>query len=120
MFGNTLVLPKSGGNVTLVKINQDGYASEYLFRDATAEHRVKIRHTTMTDKSESGQAYDRHNVEVTQRVFAAGEVPEFHRKVYIVVEQKPGDTDIQLADALSDWLIATANVNLNSLMAWES
>lgn len=119
MFGNTLVLPKSGGNVTLVKINQDGYASEYLFRDATSEHRVKIRHTTMTDKTEN-QAYDRHNVEITQKIFAAGEVPEYHRKVYIVVECKPGDTDIQLTDALSDWLISTSNVNLNSLMAWES
>lgn len=119
MFGNTLILPKSGGNVTLVKINQDGYASEYLFRDATSEHRVRIRHSAMTDKAE-GVAYDRHNVEVTQKVFAAGEVPEYHRKVYIVIEHKPGDTDIQLPDALSDWLIATANVNTNSLMAWES
>jgi hypothetical protein len=57
---------------------------------------------------------------VVQTVYAVGEVAEFTRKVYIVVEQLPSDNDVKLADALADWLIATADANLTSLNNWES
>lgn len=119
MFGNTLVLPHADGNITLVKINQDSYASEYAYRGATQALTAKIRHTTIPAKN--GQvARDRHNVEVSQRVYADGETPEKFRRVYVVIEQEPSDTDVKLCDSLADWLIATANVNVTSLLGWES
>lgn len=114
MFGNTLTLPHADGNIVCVKINQDAYTSEYMFRNATHQVVVKIRHT----ETKSGQ--DRHNVEVTQTVFATESVAEIVRKVYIVLEQSKSDTDVKLTDALADWLIATADAAVTSLLAWES
>lgn len=114
MFGNTLVLPHADGNITCVKINQDQYSSEYLFRNSTHEVMVKIRHTT----TKSGT--DRHNVEVSDRIFATTEVAEIYRKHYVVLEQSKSDTDVKYIDALADWLIASANANVASLLGWES
>lgn len=119
MFGNTFVLPHADGNITCVKVNQDGYSSEYLYKDATEQYVVRIRHNR-TKATAARPSYDRHNVEVTQTVFATAEVAEYTRKVYIVMEQLPSDVDIKNADALADWAIATANSNLVSLMGWES
>jgi hypothetical protein len=119
MLGDTFVLPQVGGDITLKKINQDSYSSEYLFRDATTQYRARIRHTK-TNPTSVRPAYDRHNVEVVQTVFAAGDVPEYERKFYFVLELKPGDTSVALADAVADKVIASSNALLVALVGWES
>lgn len=119
MLGNTLVLPQSGGDITLVKINQDQYSSEYYFRNSTTAYRARIRHTK-TSASTTKPSYDRHNFEVVQTVFAAGEVAEYERKFYFVLETLPSDTSVLLADAIADLMIATSNAFLTSLSNWES
>jgi hypothetical protein len=119
MLGNTLVLPQAGGNITLVKINQDGYSSEYLFRDATSQYRARIRHTKTT-ATPTRPSYDRHNFEVVQTVFAAGDVAEYERKFYFVLEHKAQDTSVALSDAVADLAIASSNAFLVSLLGWES
>lgn len=119
MFGDTFVLPHSGGDVTMVKINQDGYSSEYMFRDSTSQYTAKIRHNR-TKATSLKPSYDRHNVEITETIFATESVEEFTRKVYVVLELLPNDVDVENADALADWLIASTNANLDSLVGWES
>lgn len=119
MLGNTLVLPQVGGDITLIKINQDGYSSEYLFRNATTQYRARIRHTK-TSANSTRPSYDRHNFEVVQTVFAAGAVAEYERKFYYVLELLPGDTSVALADAACDLAIASVNAFLTSLVGWES
>lgn len=119
MLGDTFVLPHSGGDITLNKINQDGYSAEYLFRNATHQVVVKVRHTK-TKATTSRPSYDRHNVEVVETVFLAGEVAEYQRKAYFVMEQLPTDVDVEYMDALADWAILTVNANLDALMGWES
>lgn len=119
MLGNTLVLPQAGGDITLVKINQDQYSSEYLFRNAASQYRARIRHTKTAAKADK-PAYDRHNFEVVQTIFAAGEVAEYERKFYFVLEHLPQDTSVALADAVADLAILTANAFLVSLIGWES
>lgn len=119
MLASPLVLPHADGNISCVKINQDGYASEYLAKRTNDEVRVRIRHSK-TKAVGDVVSKDRHNVEIVQTVYASGEVPEFTRKVYMVVEQLPSDSDVKLADALSDWLIATSDANLTALLGWES
>jgi hypothetical protein len=114
MLGDTLTLPQAGGNIVLKKINQDGYSSEYRFTDATSRYNAKIRHS----KVNNGQ--DRHNLEVVQTIFAAGDVAEYERKFYFVHEHKPGDTSVALADAVADLAIATSNALLVGLVGWES
>jgi hypothetical protein len=119
MLGNTLVLPLSTGNVTLVKINQDSYSSEYLFRDSTHSVRARIRHSKVAATALK-PTYDRHNFEVLEVVFTAGAVAEYERKFYFVHEHLPGDTSVVLADGIADLAIATSNAFLVSLLGWES
>lgn len=119
MLGNTLVLPQVGGDITLIKINQDTYSSEYLFKNSTVQYRARIRHTK-TNPTNGRPAYDRHNFEVVQTIFAAGEVAEYERKFYFVLEVLPSETSLALPDAVADLMILTSNAFLTSLLAWES
>lgn len=119
MLGNTLVLPQVGGDITLTKINQDQYASEYLFRDSLVQYRARIRHTTVPPKG-STPAKDRHNFEVVKTTFATDTVPESEQKAYFVLEQEPKNTSVALFDAMCDLSIATSNAFLISLIKWES
>lgn len=119
MYADPLVLPHADGNISCVRINQDSYTSEYSNRSTTQAVAVKIRHTSIAAKG-GKPALDRHNVELSQRIYAVGEDPEVFRRVYIVIEQEPGDMDVKLVDCLADWLIATANANTTKLLGWES
>lgn len=119
MLGNTLVLPQAGGDITLTKINQDEYSSEYKFRNSTSQYVAKIRHTK-TEATATKLAKERHNFEVVQTIFASGDVPEYERKFYFVHEHRPEDTSVALADAIADLAIASTNAFLVSLVGWES
>lgn len=120
MLGNTLTLPQAGGDKVLIKINQDAYSSEYLLRATLDEYRARIRHTKVGPTATRPYEADRHNFEVVQTIFAAGDVPQYERKFYFVIETKPGDVATNLADAVADLMILTANAFLVSLNGWES
>lgn len=98
MLGNTLVI-NDGSSRTLVKINQDGYSSEYYLRTATHIYRAFIRHS---------------------RTKATTTVPEFYEKFYFVDERLAGDTDVTLADAVADLAIASSNSFLNDIAGWQN
>jgi hypothetical protein len=119
MLGNTLTLPLSGGNVVLTKVNQDAYSGEYALRTSTLVWRAFVRHSVVKANG-AKPAYDRHNFEVMKTTLAAGDVPEYYQKFYFVLELKPGDTSIELADGIADLMIATSNAFMTSLVQWES
>ncbi len=119
MLGNTLVLPQVGGDITLVKINQDAYSSEYMFKNSTSEYRAKIRHNKVPARG-SVPELDRHNFEVVQTIFAAGDVAEYKRKFYFVWEILPSEVSKDLPDAVADLMIATSGAFLTSILGWES
>lgn len=119
MLGNTLVLTVNGVAVTLVKINQDNYSSEYMFKNATSQYVARIRHNR-TKATNLRPSYDRHNFEVVQTIFATAEVAQYERKFYFVSEQLASDTDKELANAVCDLAIASSDAFLVSLLAWES
>lgn len=117
MFADTTVLALSTGNVTLTKINQDNFGSVFRFNDATHEYKLTIRHSKA---NRGGVAYDRHNAELIETIYATSTVPEYKRTMYFVIEQLPSDPSIVNADGIADWLIVTSNANLNKLMNYES
>jgi uncharacterized protein YdeI (BOF family) len=119
MLADPLVISLAGNSISMKRINQDAYSSEYLFRDATHQVRARIRHTT-TNGTNGGPKMDRHNIELTETVFATTEAAQIDRKVYLVMEQVPSDTNIDLANTLADSLIASTDALLKSLVAWES
>ena len=89
---------------SLVRINQDKYSSEYFLREATLEYGFKIRNTSFV---KAGVTIDRHNVEITQTVYATSTTPSIERKAYVVLENSRSDTPadaINLLKALADWL----------------
>lgn len=119
MLGDTFTIPHSSGNIVCNKINQDGYSSEYLFRDSTHQFTVKIRHSNV-NATATLKARDRHNLEIVQTVFNADPDLVVVRKTYIVIENYPDDVDIENMDAIADWCIATSNSNLDALIGWQS
>lgn len=119
MFANTITIGFSSGSVTLNRINQDQYSSEYMKRTATNQYTLKVRHST-SKATASKPAYDRHNVEIIVKTFAVDDTPEYDTKAYFVMEQLPSDDSIEVMDALADWAIATSGANLTALLGWES
>lgn len=122
MLGNTLTLTDGGGSpvtVTVTKINQDQYASEYLYRSSLSSWRVKVRHTVVKATA-SRAAYDRHNVEIVQTVFATDTEPEFERKTYVVFENLSKDSDVLNVKFLSNFLSGSNWANVTALQNWES
>lgn len=120
MLGNTLTLPQAGGDKVLIKISEQNYTSEYLLRATLDEYRARIRHTKVGPTAARPYEADRHNFEVVHTVFQAGDVPQYERKFYFVIETKPGDTATALADAVADLMILSTNAFLVSLNGWES
>lgn len=118
MAADTLTLPVGAGTRVCTAVNQDGYSTEYLLREATQDTRVRVRHTQTKAKGDV-PALDRHNVEITEKVFADGDTPEVNQKVYIVIEHEPGDDPTDLVDALADWLIASSNGKVAALLGWQ-
>jgi uncharacterized membrane-anchored protein len=119
MLGDTFVLPQAGGDITLKKIREEGYSSEYMFRDSTSRYVVKIRHTKVKATTSTPEK-DRHNLEVVQTIFAAGAVAEYERKFYFVHENLPADTSVALANAAAAKAVASSNALLVALLNWES
>lgn len=122
MYGDsiTINLGGSGGTARVLnKINQDNYSAEYLDRISTDEVRMRVRHSKESAKGDA-LPLDRHNVVVTQTVFATSTDPEYVREFYFVFRASPSDTEadvIDVAEGLAEW---TVNANLVKLLGWES
>lgn len=118
MLGSTITI-NDGASRVLVKINQDNYGGEYLLRLSDMEYRAKIRHSR-SKNAETGQLYDRHNVEFTKRTFGDGVTPDSIAKFYFVTENLPAESTVTLADAVMDLGIASSNAFLVDVEGWQS
>lgn len=122
MLGDTLTFTLGGSGGTtkvLSKINQDSYSAEYLLRSSTDEIRARVRHSKEAVKNGS-PAMERHNVELTQTVFATATEPAKVRQSYIVHRAQVGDDlalSIDVCQALAFFL---TEANLVKLTGWES
>ena len=122
MLGDTLTFTLGGSGGTakvLSKINQDKYSAEYLLRSSTDEVRARVRHTKEGVKNGS-PAMERHNVELTQTVFATSSAPAMVRQCYVVLRTQVGDDlalNVDVAQALAFFM---TEANLTKLTGWES
>lgn len=123
MFADPAVVTINAVAKNLVRINQDGYSSEYLLRSATDEIRLNIRNSKRTDKK-TGLSFDRHNAEIVQTVFPVlPATTGFTRKCYVVIENQVGDTltdPTYLAAGLLAFLTASSNANITKMLNSES
>nr|UJQ85267.1 MAG: hypothetical protein 2 [Leviviridae sp.] len=123
MFADPAVITINGVAKSLTRINQDGYSSEYVLRNALDEYRLFIRNKPRIDKKR-GVSLDRHEVDLIHTIFpVAPATTSTIRKVYAVVENQQGDTltdPVLTAAGLFGYLTATSNANLTKLMNSES
>lgn len=121
MFSDTLTITVNAVAKQLVRINQDGYSSEYLLRETTGEYRMKIRNSSYVDKTRGGKKVDRHNVEFTQLVYAvAPATVATVRKIYFVFENDQGDLTADAVNHAVGGLAFGSNANLTKLTNFES
>lgn len=126
MFGDTIEVGFDGiPVVALTKINQDGYSSEYLFRDTLTELRLKIRHSKESLKPGQSKAVERHNCLFSVTKFATSTTPELYADLSYTLRASPGLPIAQLphiAASFSGWL-GTSTVltgKVNNLANWVS
>jgi len=114
-----------GVAVTLDKVNQDGFASEYLFRDTTKELRFKIRHSKESLKAGQKYPIERHNCLFSVTVYATPTTDETYSDISFTVRAAPGGS-IALTQLLNNaWVAwmgsgATATGRISSLTSWGS
>jgi hypothetical protein len=114
-----LVITVNAVAKSLNKINQDGFGSEFLFRDATTEYRAKVRHSTQKPNAD-GLVYERHNFEVVRKTFATTGVPEKTETFYFVSVRLAEQTDEYLPNAIAALMVASSSAFMTQLHTWQS
>lgn len=103
-----------------VKINQDSYGSEYLFRSSTEEIRMKVRHQTEGAKF-GVDPFERHNVELKHTVFAvAPAVTDTVRICSFTIRARVGDDPAAISVSVQGLVDFLTDPNLARLIGWES
>lgn len=124
MLGDTFTVTLDGSGGTAVvcsKINQDNFSAEYFKKDSgnLYDIRVRVRHSKESPTKE-GIVFDRHNVEITQTVYATATLPQYVRQAYAVIRNQAADDLVgitNVVEALSFWL---TDANSDKLIGWES
>jgi hypothetical protein len=120
MFADTLTITINSVAKVLTRINQDGYASEYLLRTSTEQFSLKLRNSQYTDKTRAVKV-DRHNIELVQTVFPVSPATvSTVRKYYSVLEN---DASNDIAADAKFGAGATAfqtEANFTKMLNWES
>jgi len=119
MFTDTITFTINAVAKVMSRINQDKYSSEYFLREATGEYRARIRHSNYVDKTR-GVTVDRHNVELTQTVFASGTNPQVNRKAYLVFEDDVRDDMTVVGQFVSGFAGFLTSGNITKFTNWES
>lgn len=121
MFTDPTSITVDGGAKQLIRINQDGYSSEYLLRESNGEWRLRIRNTSYLDKSRGSLKVDRHNAEFIHLVYpTAPAVFPTIRKVYQVFEIDLGDDAAWMAKVVEGFSAFMSAANATKMINFES
>lgn len=121
MFSDTVTITINSVAKVLVRVNQDGYSSEYRLKEATGEYRLRLRNTSYSDKNRGGITVNRHNAELVHTLYPVA--PAVHntvRKTYAVFEEDMGDTLVDNAKMVTGTLAFLTEANVTKLLNWES
>nr|UJQ85707.1 MAG: hypothetical protein 2 [Leviviridae sp.] len=121
MFSDPITITINAVAKNLIRINQDGYSSEYRLKEATGEYRVKIRNSSYLDKSRGGRKVDRHNVELIHEVYpVAPAIYSTIRKDYHVFEMDVGDDAATMAKVVAGLSAFVTEANAAKMINFES
>lgn len=123
MLGNTLTV--EFGNTTypnpqtLVRINQDGYSSEYRLKGAGVTYTALIRHSTEKNKV-GGLTIDRHQLLVRQFDDPTDVYPQgVLKEAYIIVRCPSSATPEEIGNLIGG-VAQQATAHSAALANWES
>lgn len=120
MFADTITITINAVAKILNRINQDNGGSEYFLRGALDDFRLKIRHTSYTNKA-SGRIVDRHNVEFVQTVYpVAPATASTIRKAYLVLEAERVDAITDPLNFSLGYVGFFTSPNVTKLLQYES
>jgi hypothetical protein len=123
MIGNSISIDPGAGPLAFALINQDGYSSEYLSRDATSDTRIQVRHSQEKIVGDAPQV-DRHNVTITQKFIPDASFPAGHFVQCSVTFRTPPGEDIATVlgwfVGLASWLADGTPANQERILNWES
>lgn len=120
MFADTITITINAVAKILNRINQDNGGSEYFLRGALDDFRLKIRHTSYTNKT-SGRLTDRHNVEFVHTVYPVSpETVNTVRKVYLVLEAERKDAITDPLNFGLGYVGFFTSPNITKLLNYES
>lgn len=120
--GPTIAATTGGTSVSLPKINQDSYGSEYfaVAADGLSEYRVKIRHSNENVKTGANKM-QRHQLSVVQYVYPTTTVPLGRtREAYTILRVEVGDTISSFTDLVKGLVDQLTAGNITKLVGWES
>lgn len=121
MFADPLVITINAVAKNLIRINQDGYSSEYLLREATGEIRLRIRNSSYLDKARGGKKVERHNIELIHSIYpVAPAVFPTNRKNYHVFEMDTGDDSALMAKTVAALSAFVTEANATKMLNFES
>lgn len=104
----------------LVRINQDGYSSEYQLVSALDKISFNVRNSSRTDSKRNKVIY-RHNVEIVWTVFPVSpSTISMVRKAYVVLENEEGDTLVDPRNMLLGLCAYLSSANIDKLLNQES
>lgn len=121
MFADTITLTVNSVAKVLNRISTSGYSSEYLFRDAVEEFRMKIRQSTRTDAKRGSRLVDKHNVELVQTIFAVSPATiNTVVKTFMVLENDQVDGATRPLNTHLAFVAWQTSTNTQKLIAYES
>nr|UOL49022.1 MAG: hypothetical protein 2 [Leviviridae sp.] len=121
MFSDPMTITINAVAKNLIRINQDGYSSEYLLKEATGEYRARIRNSSYADKTRGGQKVERHNIELTYTIYpVAPAVFPTIRKDYHVFENDVGDDSALMAKLVAGLSAFVTEANATKMLNFES
>lgn len=122
-FADTITITVNGVAKVLNRVNSgQDFASEYRLRGTLDEFRLRIRHSTYSDKSvRPGVTINRHNVEFLHTVFpvAPSTIPII-RKSYVVLEESANDDATAVNQFDVGFLAFLTSGNITKLLNYES
>jgi hypothetical protein len=121
MFADPTVITINAVAKNLIRINQDGYSSEYLLKEATGEYRARIRNSSYNDKTRGGKQVDRHNIELIYMIYpVAPAIYPTIRKDYHVFEMDVGDDAALMAKLVAGLSAFVSEANATKMINFES
>lgn len=120
--GATIAATSGGTSVSLPKINQDSYGSEYfaVAADGLSEFRVRIRHSQESVKTGANKM-QRHQLSVLQYVYPTAGVPLGRtREAYAILRIENGDTISSFTDLVKGLVDQLTAGNITKMVGWES